>query len=168
MVCAGTGLAPFRSFWQERKIDKEMIPNPSGINGVGWGKMILYFGCRQKNVDELYRNEIDQMLKENVIAEYHPAYSREPNQKKMYVQDIMEKNGESLFDLIINKNGHFYVCGDVRMAADVTQMLEQQLVNHSNSKLNLQDAKDYLHLMKENIRFHEDIFGNNMSTSQSK
>ncbi|RNA17686.1 Nitric oxide brain [Brachionus plicatilis] len=168
MVCAGTGLAPFRSFWQERKIDKEMLPNPNGINGVGWGKLILYFGCRQKNVDEIYRSEIDQMLKENVLSEYHPAYSREPNKKKFYVQDVMEKNGESLFDLICNKNGHFYVCGDVRMAADVTQTLEQQLVKHSNSKFTLQDAKDFLHSMKENLRFHEDIFGNNMSNNQSK
>ncbi|CAF0772283.1 unnamed protein product [Brachionus calyciflorus] len=168
MVCSGTGLAPFRSFWQERKIDKEMNPNPSGVNGVGWGKMILYFGCRQKNVDDIYRTEIEQLVKENVISEFYPAYSREPNQKKTYVQDLMRNDGESIFDLIYNKQGHFYVCGDVRMAADVTQALEDELVRHSNGMLKLDDVKNYLILMKENVRFHEDIFGNNSFNSFSK
>ena len=48
-----------------------------------WGKMILYFGCRRSSEDELYRNEIDQMVKEGVITSYYPAYSREPYKKKV-------------------------------------------------------------------------------------
>ena len=83
MVGAGTGLAPFRSFWQDRKIDKEMLNISKELNNRGWGKMILYFGCRRSSEDELYRNEIDQMVKEGVITSYYPAYSREPNKKKV-------------------------------------------------------------------------------------
>ena len=79
----GTGIAPFRSFWQERKIDKEMTQTPSGINGVGWGKMWLYFGCRQLNVDDLYKSEIEEMLAENVISTLYIAQSREPNKTKV-------------------------------------------------------------------------------------
>ena len=83
MVGAGTGIAPFRSFWQERKIDMEMMQVPSGINGTGWGKMYLYFGCRQSKVDELYSNELDQLVKEKVITTLYLAFSREPNKKKV-------------------------------------------------------------------------------------
>lgn len=85
MIGAGTGIAPFRSFWQERKVEKEMLQTPKGINGYGWGKMVLYFGCREADLDELYRNEIDELLKEDVIQSYHPAYSRMPNRKKVFI-----------------------------------------------------------------------------------
>lgn len=83
MVGAGTGIAPFRSFWQERKIDMEMMPIPTGVNGNRWGEVVLYFGCRQFGLDELYRNEIDELIKDNVITSYYAAYSREPKSKKV-------------------------------------------------------------------------------------
>ncbi len=76
-------MAPFRSFWQERKIDKEMTQTPTGVNGVGWGKMWLYFGCRQENVDDLYKSEIEEMMGENVITALYLALSREPNKPKV-------------------------------------------------------------------------------------
>lgn len=45
-VAAGTGIAPFRSFWEERKarlpIVKSLAPT------------ILVFGCRTKNDDAMY------------------------------------------------------------------------------------------------------------------
>jgi len=89
MIGAGTGIAPFRSFWQERKVEKEMLQTPKGINGYGWGKMVLLFGCRQPDLDELYRNEIDDLLKEDVIQSYYPAYSRIPNRKKVNVSKFI-------------------------------------------------------------------------------
>ena len=55
----------------------------TGINNKGWGEVVLYFGCRQPGLDELYKNEIDEMIKDNVITSYHAAYSREPNSKKV-------------------------------------------------------------------------------------
>lgn len=162
MVGAGTGIAPFRSFWQERKIDVEMSQKPNGVNGNKWGEMVLYFGCRQKSVDELYRNEIDQMVNENVITRLYSAYSREPNRKKIYVQDMLAANVHEVFDLIVNKKGHFYVCGDVRMAADVTHTLELALQQH----MSLDEAKEYVNQMRENLRFHEDIFGNSVNLTK--
>lgn len=82
MVGAGTGLAPFRSFWQERKVDKDM--KKTAFDGKQeWGQMVLYFGCRQLSQDELYREEILQMVNEGVIDAYYPAYSRDPKIKKV-------------------------------------------------------------------------------------
>jgi nitric-oxide synthase len=159
MVGAGTGIAPFKSFWQERKIDMDMSQTPTGVNGTRWGEMIVYFGCRQKSMDELYRSEIDQMIRDNVITSYYPAYSREPAQPKVYVQMLLAENYHEVWDMIVNKNGHFYVCGDVRMAAEVTQTLEFALQKH----MSLEEAKNYVLDMRENLRFHEDIFGNSVN-----
>ncbi len=83
MVGAGTGLAPFRSFWQERKVNKDMMNVPKGQDDKIWGEMIFYFGCRKSSEDELYKKEIEQMVNEGVITSYYPAYSREPHQKKV-------------------------------------------------------------------------------------
>jgi len=164
MVGAGTGIAPFRSFWQERKIDMDMMQTPNGYNGNAWGEMFLYFGCRQQNVDELYRNEIDQLVSDKVIKEFYSVYSREPNKPKVYVQDVMEKNMDSIFDAIFNKRGHFYVCGDVRMASKVTQALELTLQYKNN--MTIEEAKEYVFNMKEELRFHEDIFGNSFGNKK--
>lgn len=85
MVGAGTGIAPFRSYWQERKVDKQMMKSPIGQNGEGWGEMVLYFGCRRSTMDELYRKEIDKNIKDDVITSYYSAYSREPNEPKVII-----------------------------------------------------------------------------------
>ena len=83
MVGAGTGIAPFRSFWQKRKLDFETIKETPVGENIGWGEMVLYFGCRQCRIDELYRSEIDNMIRKNIITSYYGAYSREPNLKKV-------------------------------------------------------------------------------------
>ena len=80
MVGAGTGLAPFRSFWQERMI--QMRENGQS----GFGEMYLYFGCRQQNVDDLYKNEIKQLINEKVISTCYTAFSREPYKKKVIIK----------------------------------------------------------------------------------
>jgi sulfite reductase alpha subunit-like flavoprotein len=79
MFCAGSGIAPFRGFWQERKAKM----NDPILNICKWGEMILYFGCRRKGLDELYRNEIDQLIKDNVITSYRVAYSRPKDSKNV-------------------------------------------------------------------------------------
>jgi nitric-oxide synthase len=82
MIGAGTGIAPFRSFWQERRWEKKNLQTPTGKNGKIWGELILYFGCRQLNLDQLYKDEIIKLLSEEVITSYHVATSREDINKK--------------------------------------------------------------------------------------
>ena len=79
MIGAGTGIAPFRSFWQERKNDKML----NTVNNQKFGEMCLIFGCRNKNLDELYIKEIYELIEENIINSYHVGYSRELNMQKV-------------------------------------------------------------------------------------
>ena len=48
--------------------------------------MFLYYGCRQKKVDEIYREEIDELVEQNVISSYLVAYTQEPLVKKVIFQ----------------------------------------------------------------------------------
>ena len=41
-----------------------------------------------------------------------------------YVQDLIKKNKKEIYDMIVNKNAHFYVCGDVFMAQDIHTTLQ--------------------------------------------
>jgi sulfite reductase alpha subunit-like flavoprotein len=64
----------------------------------------------------------------------------------MYVQDAIRKNSVEVFDLIMNKNAHLYICGDVQMAFDVTVALEDILKVEGN--IDKEKAKDFIKDLK--------------------
>ncbi|OXB79096.1 UNVERIFIED_CONTAM: hypothetical protein H355_005972 [Colinus virginianus] len=151
LIGPGTGIAPFRSFWQQRLYDLEK----KGIKG---GDMILLFGCRQPDMDHIYKEEVEEMQRKGVLKEVFTAYSRQPGQAKVYVQDILQNKLESKVCNILHKEeGHLYVCGDVRMARDVAQTLKRILVKNLNHSE--QQAEEYFFQLKSQKRYHEDIFG---------
>uniref|UniRef100_A0A8C3CQS6 Nitric oxide synthase n=1 Tax=Cairina moschata TaxID=8855 RepID=A0A8C3CQS6_CAIMO len=142
LIGPGTGIAPFRSFWQQRLYDLEK----KGIKG---GDMTLLFGCRQPDMDHIYREEIEEMKRKGVLKEVFTAYSRQPGQAKVYVQDILQNKLEAkVCNLLHKEDGHLYVCGDVRMARDVLAGF--------NSCLGVLFLFLFLQSQK---RYHEDIFG---------
>ncbi|XP_062448133.1 nitric oxide synthase, inducible [Rhea pennata] len=151
LVGPGTGIAPFRSFWQQRLYDLEK-------KGVKSGDMTLLFGCRQPDMDHIYKEEMQEMKRKGILKEVYTAYSRQPGQAKVYVQDILQSKLEAeVCSLLHKEEGHLYVCGDVRMARDVARTLKGMLA----SKLNLteQQADEYIFQLKSQKRYHEDIFG---------
>lgn len=106
MVGPGTGLAPFRSFWQERlhqmNSSKLQTPTPNAVmmTGAGtskedvhalsegaseYGPMYLFFGCRQSTVDLIYSDEMLNAKQCGALAEYYVALSREPEKPKVYL-----------------------------------------------------------------------------------
>jgi NADPH-ferrihemoprotein reductase len=44
----------------------------------------------------------------------HTAFSREPGQKKIYVQELIRQQSEFVSDAILNKKGYVYICGDAK------------------------------------------------------
>nr|QNG40941.1 nitric oxide synthase [Placozoa sp. H4] len=190
MIGPGTGIAPFRSFWQQRMSDKNKEANtifsntkehenaeisnandtppltPTGNEGLvtRFGKMVLFFGCRESTKDDIYKKEIEECLNNGVLDEVYKAYSRELNQPKQYVQDLMKEHGGDLLHMILDGDGHIYVCGDVSMAADVFRTLQNLLIDYG--LFNQEDAIEYVKNMKETGRYHEDIFGITLRTGE--
>lgn len=76
MIGPGTGIAPFRGFWQHR------IENMSKENLTKFGKMTLFFGCRTKEMI-LYRPELEGLKRDNILSDIYLALSREPSIKKV-------------------------------------------------------------------------------------
>lgn len=74
LVGPGTGIAPFRGFWQQR-LAQLMTKREVG-------KMWLFFGCRKKELD-LYQQEKEEMLKKKVLDRVFLALSRETDIRKV-------------------------------------------------------------------------------------
>uniref|UniRef100_A0A3B5AHB3 nitric-oxide synthase (NADPH) n=1 Tax=Stegastes partitus TaxID=144197 RepID=A0A3B5AHB3_9TELE len=132
LVGPGTGIAPFRSFWQQRLYDLEH-------NGIESCPMILVFGCRHSEMDHIYKEETIQAKNKEVFKELYTAYSREPGKPKKYVQDVLREHlSETVYQCLREEGGHIYVCGDVTMAGDVLKTV-QQIIKQQGS-MSLEDA----------------------------
>ncbi|XP_060059986.1 nitric oxide synthase, inducible isoform X2 [Erinaceus europaeus] len=151
LIGPGTGIAPFRSFWQQRLYEAEN----KGLQG---GRMTLVFGCRHPDEDHLYREEMLEMARKGVLHEVHTAYSRLPGQPKVYVQDLLRQQlASEVLRVLHEEQGHLYICGGVRMARDVACTLKQLVA--SRLSLSEEQVEDYFFQLKSQKRYHEDIFG---------
>uniref|UniRef100_A0A672RH02 Nitric oxide synthase n=1 Tax=Sinocyclocheilus grahami TaxID=75366 RepID=A0A672RH02_SINGR len=156
LIGPGTGIAPFRSFWQQRLYDIEN-------KGIKACPMILVFGCRQSQIDHIYKEETIQAKNKEVFKELYTAYSREPGKPKKYVQDVLrEQLSETVYKYLREEGGHIYVCGDVTMAGDVLKTVQQIFKLHGN--MSLEDAGFYISKLRDEHRYHEDIFGVTLRT----
>eukprot|EP00850_Spirogloea_muscicola_P023098 SM000328S12468 [mRNA] locus=s328:29827:33946:- [translate_table: standard] len=114
MIGPGTGIAPFRGFLQERAALKR--------EGAKLGPALLFYGCRRRDEDYLYQEELTSYLKEGVIGSLHVAFSRE-EASKIYVQNHLKAEAKHVWTLVM-EGGHIYVCGDAKgMARDVHSAL---------------------------------------------
>lgn len=149
LIGAGSGIAPFRSFWQER----EAIAEREGIDALG--KCVLFFGCRMKSVDNLYGEEQSQLLRRGIMYKVFTALSREGS--KTYVQDEVYAQKSLVFELLDKEGAHVYVCGDAGMADGVRKSLQNVYV--SEATIDESEAQNAIDNLFNDNRYHEDVFG---------
>ena len=143
MIGAGTGIAPFRAFMQQRAAN--------GDNGKNW----LIFGNQRLADDFLYQLEWSDYRKDGILTRADLAWSRQ-GEHKVYVQHKIAEHAAEVWNWL-QQGAHLYVCGDAtRMARDVeTALLE---VIETQGKLSRDDAEDYLNEMREDKRYQRDVY----------
>lgn len=143
MVGPGTGVAPFLGFLRHRQ-----------QSGVEQGEWWLFYGCRQKDKDFLYQDELQELKEKGVLTHLVVSYSREGDGPK-YVQDNIIKYGASLAPLL--EEAVVYVCGDARnMAKDVFAAFVSVLTVHR--KMTESEARNVIAKMQLDRRYLQDVW----------
>ncbi len=142
MVGPGTGIAPFRAFWEER-----IVTNSSGDN---W----LFFGNPYKATDSCYEDELAPLVESGKLR-LSVAWSRD-QEHKIYVQHLMEQTGKEIWQWL-ERGAAFYMCGDAnRMAKDVEKALLTIISKYGNRTE--EEATAYLSSMKSAKRYQKDVY----------
>jgi len=61
LIAAGTGISPMRGLLQERSFQKHVKHLPVGPN-------MLFFGCRGRNLDYLYKEVLEDLMKDGALT----------------------------------------------------------------------------------------------------
>jgi len=143
MIGPGTGVAPFRSFVQERE------------NRDASGKSWLFFGDRTFTQDFLYQVEWQKYLKDGVLSRMDVAFSRD-QKEKIYVQDRLLENAAEVWQWI-EQGAHIYVCGDAgHMAKDVNSALIE--IAKTQGGLEAEQAESFINGLRKEKRYQRDVY----------
>lgn len=141
----GSGIAPFRSFWQARI-------------GQTVGRNILYLGVQNRE-KFCYEDELRQYVNAGYM-EAHLAFSRDSRglaydpqlrdlvEKKMeprYIDALIAEQGATVCDLVMSKKqgglgGYLYICGSVAVFDSVMSGIRKAIYNHRTSTIDSTDV----------------------------
>ncbi|RIA98415.1 hypothetical protein C1645_870670 [Glomus cerebriforme] len=160
MIGPGTGVAPFVGFIQHREQQIIVERKLNNIEKI-FGEMWLFYGCRDIEKDYLYREELERFLEHGILKELLVAVSRAPNAglngNPKYVQDLLRKRGQEIYELLDQKNAIIFVCGDAQgMAKSVNDALADILVDHG--KIKKSDALKLLVQWMNDKRYLRDLW----------
>uniref|UniRef100_A0A8C7KZK2 Methionine synthase reductase n=1 Tax=Oncorhynchus kisutch TaxID=8019 RepID=A0A8C7KZK2_ONCKI len=157
MIGPGTGVAPFIGFLQQR--EKEREENPEAEFGETW----LFFGCRHRDRDFLFREELQGFVGKGTLNHLKVCFSRdtqmgtETKTGPRYVQHNLLLHAKDLTNLLLKENGYLYVCGDAKnMAKDVNETLIEMV--SAELQLDKLDAMKRLAGLREEKHYLQDIW----------
>ncbi|SDK32108.1 assimilatory sulfite reductase (NADPH) flavoprotein subunit [Lacicoccus qingdaonensis] len=143
MIGPGTGIAPYRSFIEERE--------ELGIEGNTW----LFFGEQRFTTDFLYQTDWQNWLNEGTLGRLDLAFSRD-TEEKVYVQHLIQESGKDFYQWI-KSGASIFVCGDEKkMAKDVHDSILKVLEEEGD--MSRDDAEMYLSSMKNEKRYQRDVY----------
>nr|WP_239090259.1 sulfite reductase flavoprotein subunit alpha [Marinomonas ostreistagni] len=96
MIGAGTGLAPFMGFLQQKQ--------NWGSETENW----LLFGEQYFEHDAYFHDALQRFQDEGVLTRFHTAWSRTDG---LYVQSLLTMHEVALREWVEHKGAHIYLCG---------------------------------------------------------
>ena len=152
MVCAGTGIAPFRGFVQERALQLKA--------GRKLAPALLFFGCQKPGQDDLHADEISAWASEGAV-DVRYAYSRdsESSNGAKYVQDRFWADREEVSQYY-QSGAKVFMCGSGKVAdgvKDASVKMYMQACEKEGKPKTKEEAENWFNGLK-NERFMSDVF----------
>lgn len=143
MIAAGTGIAPFRAFLQQRSAE------------CATGKNWLFFGNPHFISDFLYQVEWQNYVKEGLLTNIDLAWSRD-QAEKIYVQDKLIAQGSEIWQWL-QQGAYIYVCGDAKRMAKAVDLALQQILM-TQAQYSQEQAINYLDELRSQKRYQRDVY----------
>ena len=149
---AGSGIAPFRGFIQERaaqiKVGRTLAP------------ALLFFGCRGPEIDDLYAEEFAQWEAIGAVKVFR-AYSRAPELSNgcKHVQDIFWNERDAIVE-VWNQGAKVYVCGSQEVGKGVREAsirIGMEQAEKHGKEPSREDAENWFEGIR-NERYATDVF----------
>jgi cytochrome P450/NADPH-cytochrome P450 reductase len=156
MICAGTGLAPFRGFVAERAV-------LAREGGRKLAPALLFVGCRGPEIDRLYADELDSWAADGTV-DIRYAFSRDPDHELAQgckrIQERYAKDSDDVSDLF-HKGAKVYVCGSGDFARDLGVVarkdIKEKMSALTGREATAEDVEDWMTRMR-NERYVSDVF----------
>lgn len=142
MVGAGTGVAPYRAFLQQRAAN--------GDGGANW----LVFGNRHFHRDFLYQLDWLAQRQAGHLARVSLAFSRDGDEP-VYVQHRLREQGRELYRWL-EDGAHLYVCGASAMGQAVHETLLEVVASEAGR--GAEAASEYVDNLRQTARYHRDLY----------
>ncbi|CAM9130135.1 unnamed protein product [Pylaiella littoralis] len=146
MIGPGTGVAPMRALLQERAFQK--------AEGLSVGRNVLYFGCRNRNLDYIYRDELEAYQADGTLDSLRLAFSREES-SKVYVQHLLREDATKIWDML-EAGAYVYVCGGTHMGGDVHSELNH--IAQSRGLMGVEESKEYIKGLRDAGRYVQELW----------
>ena len=148
MVGAGTGMAPFRGFLQERESLR--------ARGVPIATSLLFLGCRDRDDDLLYADEL-KAYEADGVATVITACSRIKGYPHRYVQHALEASADQVWEAM-QHDAVVFVCGN---ASTMAPGVRAALISVFRAKTGAgeADGEAWLAGLRASNRYLEDIWG---------
>lgn len=141
LIGPGTGIAPMRSFLQDRIFD--------GINSN-----ILVFGARNREMDFFFKDEFESYTRTGLTL--FTAFSRD-QREKVYVQDRIIENSELIWDAIANKGAFVYLSGNAKSMPDDVKDAFKKVIKLCGNMSDI-ESDEYFKELKISGRFQQECW----------
>ncbi|KAF7588493.1 hypothetical protein BBP40_005661 [Aspergillus hancockii] len=133
-IAAGTGIAPFRGFIQERALQL--------AKGQKMAPAALFFGARSPEYDDLYSADLEEWERAGAVKVYR-AYSRmaEKSEGCKYVQHRLWRERERFLELW-GQGAKVFVCGSRAVGESVKEMIVKIQVEAEGEGVDEDDVRE--------------------------
>jgi sulfite reductase (NADPH) flavoprotein alpha-component len=142
VIAAGTGIAPYRAFFQQLEQEER--------SSRTW----LIFGNPNLRSDFLYQSEWLNWRASGLLERIDTAFSRDQAEKR-YVQHVVLDRSAQISEWL-DWGAHIYLCGALAMGEQVEHALRQGLVKHRG--LTAGEASARLSQLRRERRLMKDLY----------